>query len=449
LTVLIFLNILSFMKALLSIALAFSVASAAFGAGLTQVQVNGNSYSNITDVHLSSGGLVIIIFQGGGTSAPVDKVPSDFLASWKIGQESQAAAKNAQVAGAQRALDRAIQGGAFRKVNRTVYDTRKSDAYWVTFYNVKVIQVVDEGVILDTTPDAEFSQHVGILVKHLYNVSDTDYITVSALPTGTFSYVNKAGDDRTIRAYDVGTVCDRAEIPQTVLSGQKAFDSMPIAGAPNMDAVAALPESYNLVAAGSGFFVSQDGFFITNAHVVRNAHKIKVRTGRDVLPAEVIRVDDTKDLALLKVSGHFSALAISTNEELLGDSVFTIGFPDIVLQGIEPKYTDGKISSLSGLMDDPTEYQISVPVQPGNSGGPLVDTAGRVSGVIVAKLNDLEALRSAGSIPQNVNYAIKGARLRDFLSESPEVKLASPGAVAGNASAIASVRQSVAVVLVY
>ncbi len=233
------------------------------------------------------------------------------------------------------------------------------------------------------------------------------------------------------------------------MSGHKAYDSLPLAGAPQIDAVAKLPDSDNLTASGSGFFVSEDGYLITNAHVVRNARKVKVRTGGDVLSAEVVRVDETKDLALLKVSGDFTALSISTNDVQLGDPVFTIGFPDIDLQGMEPKYTDGKISSLSGLMDDATQYQISVPVQPGNSGGPLVDTAGRVKGVVVARLNDLAVLRSQGSLPQNVNYAIKGNLLRNFLSQSPEVKLVPAASPADSKSAVSSVRQSVAIVLVY
>ncbi len=104
------------MKALLAVVLAAVVGQAAFGAGLSQVEVNGNSYSNITDVHLGSGGLVIILFPGGGTSVKVDKLPTDFLASWNIGQKAQAAAQAAQAAAAENSLDRAIESGSFREV---------------------------------------------------------------------------------------------------------------------------------------------------------------------------------------------------------------------------------------------------------------------------------------------------------------------------------------------
>lgn len=149
------------------------------------------------------------------------------------------------------------------------------------------------------------------------------------------------------------------------------------------------------------------------------------------------------------MSGQFKPLCISTNDAQLGDSVFTIGFPAIDLQGTEPKYTDGKISSLSGLRDDPDKYQISVPVQPGNSGGPLVDQSGNVAGVIVARLNDFAALRSMGSLPQNVNYAVKGKLLRDFLSQSSDVRWLPGRSLARRGSLVPSVQQSVAIVLVY
>jgi hypothetical protein len=69
--------------------------------------------------------------------------------------------------------------------------------------------------------------------------------------------------------------------------------------------------------------------------------------------------------------------------------------------------TKGEISSLSGLQDDPRHWQISVPVQPGNSGGPLFDEAGNVIGVILSKLDAIKVAKFTGDLPQNVNYAVK------------------------------------------
>ena len=361
----------------------------------------------------------------------------------------RANARAAALTEAQNNLEQIIQSGVFREIDGVVYDIRNPESGWVTFQNVKVVQVSDEGSIINSTPNVNnYKNAIPIYVKHLPPVGDTDFITFTARPDGTFSYVNKLGDDRTIHAYDAGRICDRSEIPPSVLSGQKAFDALS-GGRLLKDVVASLPDSKNLKVSGPGFFISEDGYLITNNHVVRNARSVKVKTGEYVFPAEVVRIDERDDLALLKVSGRFKALPISSIDAGLGDPVFTIGFPDIVLQGTQPKFTDGKISSLTGLMDDPDEYQISVPVQPGNSGGPLVDLHGNVQGVIVARLDDRAALLSAGSLPQNVNYALKGRLLRNFLNPLPQIKLAENERAEAGGSAVETVQKSVAIVLVY
>jgi S1-C subfamily serine protease len=413
--------------------------------GLTTVSVNGNSYSNISKAYLINGGKIIIIYPSGGTSANADKVPDDCLKSWGINVEG---AKAAVAATSENNLERGINAGYFREVDGVVYNTQKSESGWTRFSRAKVIQITDEGAIVDSTPDSY--SYTAIFVKNMSSaVGDTDFISFIGKPTGNYSYVNKKGDDRTIREYDLGKVFSRSEIPESVLSGKKAYDLAVIDGAPQTDVVAMLPDSDNLTASGSGFFITEDGYLVTNNHVVKNARRVKVKTGTNIFSAEIIRVDATNDLALLKVNGHFMPLRISKNDVQLGDQVFTIGFPDIDLQGTQPKYTDGKISSLSGIRDDPNEYQISVPVQPGNSGGPLVDMAGNVRGVVVARLNDFAALRSMGGLPQNVNYAVKGKLLRDFLAQSDYLKLPSADSVTTGNASVAEVQQSVAIVLIY
>jgi S1-C subfamily serine protease len=85
------------------------------------------------------------------------------------------------------------------------------------------------------------------------------------------------------------------------------------------------------------------------------------------------------------------------------------------IQGTEPKITNGIINSLSGINDDPRMYQISVPVQPGNSGGALVTIDGLVVGVVTAKLSASNTLKTTGSLPENVNYAVKSNYLLELL----------------------------------
>ena len=122
-------------------------------------------------------------------------------------------------------------------------------------------------------------------------------------------------------------------------------------------------------------------------------------------------MDAANDLALLKAEGRFAPLPVASSRAVkLGSTVATVGFPNIGLQGFAPKLAKGEIASLSGA-SDPRYFQISVPVQPGNSGGALVDERGNVIGVVAAKLNSATALAATGALPENVNYAVKSSFL--------------------------------------
>ncbi|MDR3377989.1 MAG: serine protease [Verrucomicrobiae bacterium] len=414
--------------------------------GLSHVEIDGKTYSDISGVYVS-GDKVIINYPTGGTSVPLDKVPADFLGSWGITSNQLAEAKSKITEATIAQTEHAIQAGCFRAVNGVVYDTRKAQSKWVRFSNVKIYQIVDDGALVDTTPGNLYDT-VPILVKNLpTTVGDRDYIHFTALQVGTYDYINKLGDSRTVRAYDCGRVCDRSEIPRSVLEGKAAFAELEGENPPTKSVITTLPDSENLQACGSGFFISKDGYFITNDHVVKNARRVKLKIAGEVYAAEIVREDVYHDLALLKAEGRFEPLCVADEDADLGQAVFTIGFPDIQLQGTEPKYTDGKISSSSGIQDDPNQFQISVPVQPGNSGGPLADFSGKVRGVIVARLDDMAALRSSGTLPQNVNYAIKGSILRQFLKESSQIQLVTSGS--SGVPAVKMVKQAVALVLRY
>ena len=173
---------------------------------------------------------------------------------------------------------------------------------------------------------------------------------------------------------------------------------------------------------GTGFFITEDGFLVTNEHVVKDATKIQLVTGAGLISAKVVKVDAANDLALLKTEGRFAQLPIAPSRAVkLGSTVATVGFPKIGLQGFAPKLAKGEIAALSGAQDDARYFQISVPVQPGNSGGALVDERGNVVGVVSAKLSARAALATSGSLPENVNYAIKSSYLLSFLESVPEV----------------------------
>lgn len=184
------------------------------------------------------------------------------------------------------------------------------------------------------------------------------------------------------------------------------------------------------ISTGSGFFITKDGYFVTNFHVIEGAKEISIHTSNGKpLPADIVRVDKANDLAILKVDGNHFPLAITNSRSVKrGQRVITVGYPHVDVQGFEPKVTDGIVNSLSGIRDDPRVFQISVPVQSGNSGGPLVTQEGNVVGIVVSKLSAVGLFKETGDLPQNVNYAVKSNYLLEVVTSISglEEKLASP-----------------------
>lgn len=175
---------------------------------------------------------------------------------------------------------------------------------------------------------------------------------------------------------------------------------------------------------GSGFFISDDGLFVTAAHVVEGASEVKIFAQNREYKARTLFADGSFDIAVLQVEGARGVGSLSvvpSGPVRMGDAVFTLGFPQVQLQGAEAKFTDGSISSLSGIGGDPKFFQISVPVQPGNSGGPLLDASGNVVGIVVSRLDAIGTLLATGSLPQNVNYALKSSFVLPLLESLPGV----------------------------
>lgn len=180
------------------------------------------------------------------------------------------------------------------------------------------------------------------------------------------------------------------------------------------------PPAPELLGNGSGTIISNDGLVLTAAHVLPESADIQFRSGNATFPAEIVDIDRETDLALLKIEpGKIPAAPLRLDSKIkLGTPVFTIGFPNIKHQGVSPKLNKGEISSLAGYRDDPSTWQISVPVQPGNSGGALFDNDGHIIGIVVSKL----FLQGAG----HVSYAVTSAKLGEFLGKHLPEKSVAP-----------------------
>ena len=173
---------------------------------------------------------------------------------------------------------------------------------------------------------------------------------------------------------------------------------------------------------GTGFAL-KSGYILTNYHVVEKANEINIYgingDYENGIKATVFGFDKSNDLALLKLSGEipesFNSIPYSFKSIIadVGEDVYVLGYPLTATMGEEVKLTNGIISARTGFEGDVSQYQISVPVQPGNSGGPLIDYNGNVIGVVCAKHRGAE----------NVSYAVKVSQVRNLIESVSDLSI--------------------------
>ena len=174
---------------------------------------------------------------------------------------------------------------------------------------------------------------------------------------------------------------------------------------------------------GSGFRVSADGRILTNAHVVRGCAEVRVPPAG---PATVAARDEAADLALINGPPGAAAAFRQGRGVRPGAPVVVVGYPLRGVLAAGPNVSTGSVAALAGIRGDRREIQVTAPVQPGNSGGPVLDAAGNAVGVVVSRLDALRIARATGRVPQNVNFAVSAAAARAFLdSESVPYETAS------------------------
>ena len=174
-------------------------------------------------------------------------------------------------------------------------------------------------------------------------------------------------------------------------------------------------KTLKLAVVGTGFFISSNGNVITNSHVIEGCGEIRIPA--DSTTGKLVVADQANDLALVKleVTGKPSVQFPNADDLKQGEEVFAFGFP---LDGYLPSagnITTGIISALAGPGNNSSLIQITAPVQPGNSGGPLLNKKGKVIGVVVGKANAIKIAKVTGDIPQNINFAIAPRTVKSFL----------------------------------
>lgn len=175
---------------------------------------------------------------------------------------------------------------------------------------------------------------------------------------------------------------------------------------------------------GTGFLINNSGYLLTNHHVIEGAKNISIKGIKGdfntALQAKVVSIDRLNDFALLKIESKLVTFETppysigSSNKVLQAEEVFALGYPIKDVMGEEIKVTNGIINSLSGFQGSISEFQFSASVQPGNSGGPLLDSKGQVIGIVTSKINS--------DIAESVGYAIKSDYIKFFLDQIGEIE---------------------------
>jgi S1-C subfamily serine protease len=176
---------------------------------------------------------------------------------------------------------------------------------------------------------------------------------------------------------------------------------------------ASTPEPEMITLSGTAFFVAPNRL-VTNSHVVRDCRKLIQIRYPDKAPSSafVDSQDSANDLALLHTDMSSMGVASFRLYPRLGEPVASYGFPYSGILSSSGSFTLGNVSSLAGIRDDTRFLQITAPIQPGNSGGPLLNMSGNILGVVVSRL----MIEGGDSTPQNVNFAIQASMVTNFLS---------------------------------
>ena len=176
------------------------------------------------------------------------------------------------------------------------------------------------------------------------------------------------------------------------------------------------PDKTYKVASGTGFYVSDEGHIITNHHVIDGCKDMKVHSKGRVLATLQIAADKQNDLALLKIAEAPShVFALSNDSPYPLQEVIVAGFPFGDKYSSSLKFTQGIVSSLTGMGNNYSEIQIDAALQQGNSGGPIIDEYGNIIAVAVAKLDAKYMFDNFGIIPENTNFGVKVSAVRNLM----------------------------------
>ncbi|MEN8197028.1 MAG: serine protease [Pseudomonadota bacterium] len=163
--------------------------------------------------------------------------------------------------------------------------------------------------------------------------------------------------------------------------------------------------------------VNASGDVLTNQHVVAKCSSLVIQSAGAAYPGVLRTQDSASDLAVVRAAGLpvKGVARFRVGRMRLGRSIVVVGYPLSTILGTDLKATTGNISGLSGLGNNTAFFQLTAPIQPGNSGSPVVDRTGAVVGIVTSKLKEIAAARKIGTLPQLINFGVKSRTARSFL----------------------------------
>ena len=257
-------------------------------------------------------------------------------------------------------------------------------------------------------------------ILSIENIQDRTLFYINGISVGEVNDIEYLGKQCVVSLYNdssnpISMVVSNLEISEPVASNEVYSQYMPDVDADEW------------TGNGSGFFITNDGYIATNNHVVDGVSDLLVviTMGEETksYPAEIIKTDPINDMAIIKISDPRKdglgdiPYSISGHLCSLGTEVFAMGYPATHHMGKSIKVTTGNINSKAGMFGDKRYYQMSAPIQPGNSGGPLFDLNGNLVGINTLCYN------GDRFIAQNANYSIKTTMLRDFIESCTDLKI--------------------------
>lgn len=253
----------------------------------------------------------------------------------------------------------------------------------------------------------------------LHIALDRHYITAVMEPAMGKDAKGKSVAGVLFRVYDRGTILISGPIRARKLR-ERIHRQARLIAAPLQYAgpiTRSAPSRRGRRSSGSGFVINRHGDVLTNNHVADGCRNIWVRVGGVAYPGVLRAKDKANDLAVVRIAELpvNSVARFSGGSMKLGSSVVVLGYPLTSLLGDDLKATTGNVSGLSGLRNNSAYFQFTAPIQPGNSGGPIVDSTGAVAGVAAAKLREINVARRMGTFSQLVNFGVKSRAARGFL----------------------------------